>query len=1137
MSHKGSAILFLLAVAWYIPAMAQVPATPTGLNPADGAVDVPVLPEFRWTSAEGATSYQVQVSENVLFLGTVINVTGIVDTTYTDATPLGYSTGYYWRVRGVNAEGDGGWSSSLDFTTAPEPPPAPAPIDPPLGAVDVQTKPTFAWNPADRADSYRLTVATDGSFTSPVVDVSGLAGTTFTPDPALAVNTTYYWRVNATNPGGTSGWSSIWSFTTYPTNPPVPLLVSPSDGATEVPTQPTLAWGLTPGADTYDLQVATDPAFDTLVVDETGLTETSLYLAVLLESAGTYHWRVSAANSGGASGWSAAWVFTVTGSLPEVPLLAAPADETLDAPLTTNLSWNIAGGADSYTLQVSVDSTFATLIVDASGITGTSYLVSGLSRETRYHWRVNASNGIGTSGWSETWSFGTIPQPPSTPTPLQPPDGATDVVHIPTFEWSKPEKAYTYDFQLSVLTPKWDEDWPDIDITGLTDTAFVSTLDLYGGTVYYWHVRAVNAGGTSSWSTEPMFTTLLEAPLAPLPYSPDNGATGVAPGLLLIGWYAATDNPADFFRLQVSKEADFVTTVVDRDSITGTETLVTGLDNNYTYYWRVNGTNVVGTGPWSEVWNFTTEDGPPEPPTLASPPDGTADLGLLPTFVWHPGLAATSYDLQVSTSASFGSSVINETGIVDTSDTVTTPLNTSTTYYWRVRSVNDLGTSSWTGGWSFTTIPPPTAPPVALEARDVVDSSFTALWNAAVGADSYRLDVAVDSLFSSLLAGYDDLVVGDTSQEVTGLSPETYYYYRVRAVNIGGTSGTSDTVEVMTQVQRPDVPVAVESTDASDSSFVAHWEITARATEYRLDVATDSLFGAFVSGYQDRVVSELSDTVWGLTASSTYYYRVRGVNAGGTSGNSNIIEATTLAITAHVMVLLEGPYTDPGMGTALNSSGYLPTHHPYSGSPWNYGSADSVSTLPGGMVDWVLLELRSDMTTIVGRRAALLLSDGSVVDTNGTSPVSFPGINKGSYYLVIHHRNHLCVMSAAPVSLNESSPLYDFTTGSDKYHGTTGAAKDLGSGAWGMVGGNGDNADQDCFSSDLAIARSGILGGLAGYELGDCNMDGDVFPDDYALSKVNVLDGRSSFVPAGSEPGAPVVTSSVNRSTKKHDSK
>jgi hypothetical protein len=634
-----------------------------------------------------------------------------------------------------------------------------------------------------------------------------------------------------------------------------------------------------------------------------------------------------------------------------------------------------------------------------------------------------------------------------------------------------------------------------------------------------------------------MFTTLLEAPLAPLPYSPDNGATGVAPGLLLIGWYAATDNPADFFRLQVSKEADFVATVVDRDSITGTETLVTGLDNNYTYYWRVNGTNVVGTGPWSEVWNFTTEDGPPEPPTLASPPDGTADLGLLPTFVWHPGLAATSYDLQVSTSASFGSSVINETGIVDTSDTVTTPLNTSTTYYWRVRSVNDLGTSSWTGGWSFTTIPPPTAPPVALEARDVVDSSFTALWNAAVGADSYRLDVAVDSLFSSLLAGYDDLVVGDTSQEVTGLSPETYYYYRVRAVNIGGTSGNSDTVEVMTQVQRPDVPVAVESTDASDSSFVAHWEITARATEYRLDVATDSLFGAFVSGYQDRVVSELSDTVWGLTASSTYYYRVRGVNAGGTSGNSNIIEATTLAITAHVMVLLEGPYTDPGMGTALNSSGYLPTHHPYSGSPWNYGSADSVSTLPGGMVDWVLLELRSDMTTIVGRRAALLLSDGSVVDTNGTSPVSFPGINKGSYYLVIHHRNHLCVMSAAPVSLNESSPLYDFTTGSDKYHGTTGAAKDLGSGAWGMVGGNGDNADQDCFSSDLAIARSGILGGLAGYELGDCNMDGDVFPDDYALSKVNVLDGRSSFVPAGSEPGAPVVTSSVNRSTKKHDSK
>jgi hypothetical protein len=201
------------------------------------------------------------------------------------------------------------------------------------------------------------------------------------------------------------------------------------------------------------------------------------------------------------------------------------------------------------------------------------------------------------------------------------------------------------------------------------------------------------------------------------------------------------------------------------------------------------------------------------------------------------------------------------------------------------------------------------------------------------------------------------------------------------------------------------------------------------------------------------------------------------------------------------------------MSTALATAALIPASQPYSGAPWNYLGTETVSPVPAGMVDWVLLELRSDLTTVVAQRAALILSDGTIVDTDGSSPVTFDGVSNGSYYLVVKHRNHLSIMSASAVALNQSSALYDFTTGFDKYHGGADGAIDVGSGVWGMVAGNADCTDQDCFPSDLANIRTGILGGAAGYLNGDTDMDGDVFPSDYAIGKVNVLGGRSSQVP------------------------
>ncbi|WP_353167716.1 S8 family serine peptidase [Flavobacterium sp.] len=76
-------------------------------------------------------------------------------------------------------------------------------------------------------------------------------------------------------------------------------------------------------------------------------------------------------------------------------VISSPINNQVGVATTVNLKWNVQANAESYQLQVSSSPSFATTILNVSNIIGNSYIVSNLTQQTTYYWRVSPSNRCG----------------------------------------------------------------------------------------------------------------------------------------------------------------------------------------------------------------------------------------------------------------------------------------------------------------------------------------------------------------------------------------------------------------------------------------------------------------------------------------------------------------------------------------------------------------------------------------------------------------------------------------------------------------------------------------------------------------------------------------------------------------------
>jgi hypothetical protein len=856
--------IFLLV--WTAGIIAQTtPAAPSLTAPSNGATGEPLAIALSWGSSAGAASYEVQVSLSSTFATTILDQSGA---TLTGTTPGGLVNGttYYWRANAADASGDTSWSALWSFSTIVAAPGAPLLASPTSEAGNQPISLALSWGSVAGATAYGVLVSTDVNFGTSITSQAGLSGTSAAIS-GLSNATTYYWKVNASNAGGTS-WSNIWLFTTIVAAPPAPVPLSPASGSINEPVAPTLTWGSSAGATSYEAEASLSSTFGATIFDQSAPYLVSTALSGLASST-TIYWRAAAANAGGKT-WSAAQSFTTVEAAPGTPVLVSPASGAVNQPLTLGLTWNSLPTATVYEVQVSLSSTFGVTVFDQSGSSLPAAQVTGLANGATYYWRVDAANIGGSGPWSAIGSFTTIVAAPLAPVLASPASGTLNQTISSPLSWNSVTGATAYTVQVST----------DVNFGTVTFSQTGAALTtatpsgLAATTLYFWRVNAANIGG-ASWSGIWIFTTVATAPAAPVLASPTNGA-GNQPLMEILSW--GSSGSATAYEVQVSLSNLFTTTLFDQTGAALTSAIVAGLPNATTCYWRASASNAGGTR-WSSIWMFTTLPAAPAAPLLATPTNGAGNLPLSPMLSWS-SVAGATYGMQVSTDVNFGTTVCSQAGIAALS-AAATGLANNTAYYWRASATNAGGTA-WSNAWSFVTVPlAPVGPALSSPANSATGQASTVIlsWNTVGGATAYTVQVATGSAFAvPLFTQTGPLPMA----AVTGLSYAGTYYWRAGATNAEGT-GWATAWSFMT-LTAPGAPTMVSPSNSAlfnnRQALTLTWTTSATATSYGVEVSTDMTFATTT-----LAESGLTATTCLFTPATGVpnYWRVAATNAAGTT--------------------------------------------------------------------------------------------------------------------------------------------------------------------------------------------------------------------------------------------------------------
>ncbi len=333
---------------------------------------------------------------------------------------------------------------------------------------------------------------------------------------------------------------------------------------------------------------------------------------------------------------------------------------------------------------------------------------------------------------------------------------------------------------------------------------------------------------------------------------------------------------------------------------------INSLNPNTTYHFRVKGVSSVGTTYGSDQ-SFTTIVSAPIV-TTNSASGITANSALLNGTVNANGVS-TIVTFEYGTTTSYGNTIIsNESPVSGSTNTNVTAtinsLNPNTTYHFRVKGVSSGGTTYGSDQSFITTAGIPNA---TTNAASNITSNSAKL-NGSINANDISTTVTFEygttTSYENTITAIESPVTGSTNTNVTAtinsLSPNTTYHFRVKGVSSGGTTYGSDQ-SFTTNPIAPTVTTNSSSSITSNSALLngtvnANGVSTIVSFEYGTTTSYENTIAAIESPVSGSTNTNVTATINSLSPNTTYHFRVKGVNSGGTTyGNDQSFATNAIA--------------------------------------------------------------------------------------------------------------------------------------------------------------------------------------------------------------------------------------------------